>query len=29
MYQDTKDTLWAERARAAALRARDLDDQMP
>ena len=29
MYQKTKDNLWAERARAAALRARDLDDKMP
>ena len=29
MYQETKDNLWAERARAAALHARDLDDQMP
>ncbi len=29
MYQETKDNLWAERARAAALRGRDLDDQMP
>lgn len=29
MYDETKDNLWAERARAAALRARDLDDQMP
>ena len=29
MYQETKDNLWAERARAAALRAQDLNDQMP